>query len=335
MFEKHGTRGTWYAHASVGCLHVRPVLNLRLEKDVQGDARHRRGSLRDGARLQGLAFRRARRRHRALGIQRADVRRAPRARLRGGEGQLRSEGPAQSRQDGARAEVRRPQRCSATRRVITARTIKTQLDWSACPGAGGGFQGAVEMCNNNGACRKSPAASMCPSYRVTRDERDVTRGRANTLRLALTGQLGPDALTSDEMAETLEALRLLQGVPARMPDRRRHGAHEDRGAGRARREARALAARPAGRLAAALCADRGAAAVAVQSARPHAAARRSVSEALAGFSARRSLPRWRTDYFRDRPSWQLRAAGRPAGAKSYCSPTPSTAISSARTSMPP
>src|SRR3954452_6558535 len=34
IFEKHGTRGTWYAHASVGCLHVRPVLNLRLEKDV-------------------------------------------------------------------------------------------------------------------------------------------------------------------------------------------------------------------------------------------------------------------------------------------------------------
>src|SRR5256885_11238854 len=45
---------------------------------------------------------------------------------------------------------------------------------------------------------------MCPSYRVTREERDVTRGRANSLRLAITGQLGPDALTSDEMAETLK-----------------------------------------------------------------------------------------------------------------------------------
>ena len=60
------------------------------------------------------------------------------------------------------------------------------------------------MCNNNGACRKLAGGVMCPSYRVTRDERDVTRGRANTLRLALTGQLGPDALTSDEMAETLK-----------------------------------------------------------------------------------------------------------------------------------
>ena len=68
--------------------------------------------------------------------------------------------------------------------------IETRLDWSAWPGAGGGFQGAVEMCNNNGACRKMEGGVMCPSYRVTRDEKDVTRGRANTLRLAVTGQLG-------------------------------------------------------------------------------------------------------------------------------------------------
>ena len=82
--------------------------------------------------------------------------------------------------------------------------IKTHLDWSAYPGAGGGFQGAVEMCNNNGACRKLTGGVMCPSYRVTRDERDVTRGRANTLRLAISGQLGPAALISDEMAETMK-----------------------------------------------------------------------------------------------------------------------------------
>ena len=82
--------------------------------------------------------------------------------------------------------------------------MPTQLDWSAYPGAGGGFQGAVEMCNNNGACRALKGGVMCPSYRVTRDERDVTRGRANTLRLAISGQLGPDAFTSDAMAETMK-----------------------------------------------------------------------------------------------------------------------------------
>ena len=72
------------------------------------------------------------------------------------------------------------------------------------PGPAGGFSGAVEMCNNNGECRKLVGGAMCPSYRVTRDERDVTRGRANSLRLALSGQLGAGALTSDEMAETLK-----------------------------------------------------------------------------------------------------------------------------------
>src|SRR6267143_1019625 len=60
------------------------------------------------------------------------------------------------------------------------------------------------MCNNNGACRKLEGGVMCPSYRVTRNEKDVTRGRANTLRLAISGQLGPDALASDEMMDTLK-----------------------------------------------------------------------------------------------------------------------------------
>ena len=60
------------------------------------------------------------------------------------------------------------------------------------------------MCNNNGACRKAEPGVMCPSYRATRDEQHVTRGRANTLRLALSGQLGPDALTSEAMAATLD-----------------------------------------------------------------------------------------------------------------------------------
>src|SRR5258706_10430504 len=82
--------------------------------------------------------------------------------------------------------------------------LKTVLDWSAYPGSGGGFQGGVEMCNNNGACRKLEGGVMCPSYRATRDEKDVTRGRANTLRLAISGQLGPDALAADEMMDTLK-----------------------------------------------------------------------------------------------------------------------------------
>ena len=82
--------------------------------------------------------------------------------------------------------------------------IKPKLDWSEWPGENGGLQGAIEMCNNNGACRKIKGGVMCPSYRVTRDEKDATRGRANTLRLALSNQLGSDALASDDMHDTMK-----------------------------------------------------------------------------------------------------------------------------------
>jgi hypothetical protein len=124
--------------------------------------------------------------------------------------------------------------------------LEPVLDWSAwnvktdpvteattAPGTGGdpagGFAKAVEMCNNNGHCRKFDAGTMCPSYRVTRDEQHLTRGRANTLRLALSGQLGPDAFTFRCGGRRDGPVRRLQGLQARLSDRRRHGAHEDRG----------------------------------------------------------------------------------------------------------
>jgi Fe-S oxidoreductase len=67
-----------------------------------------------------------------------------------------------------------------------------------------GLASAVEMCNSNGHCRKFDAGTMCPSYRVTKDEQHVTRGRANTLRLALTGQLGPGGLAAPEVKAALD-----------------------------------------------------------------------------------------------------------------------------------
>jgi len=60
------------------------------------------------------------------------------------------------------------------------------------------------MCNNNGSCRKLDGGVMCPSFRATRNEADSTRGRANSLRLALSGQLGADAMASPAMAETMK-----------------------------------------------------------------------------------------------------------------------------------
>ncbi|MEN3351053.1 MAG: hypothetical protein V7632_4688 [Bradyrhizobium sp.] len=203
VFARHGTRGTMYAHASEGCLHVRPVLNLKLEKDVKA--------------------------MRAIAEEAFEMVREYKGSHSGehGDGLVRSE--FHESMFGARIvadfrEVKRrfdPDNTLNPGKIVDppkmddrslfrfspdyrVGELKTVLDWSAYPGAGGGFQGAVEMCNNNGACRKLEGGVMCPSYRATRDEKDVTRGRANTLRLAISGQLGPDALASDEMMETLK-----------------------------------------------------------------------------------------------------------------------------------
>jgi Fe-S oxidoreductase len=102
--------------------------------------------------------------------------------------------------------------------------IGEALDWSewTVPGsASTGFAAAVEMCNNNGHCRKFDAGTMCPSFRATGDERHLTRGRANTLRLALSGQLGRldanEAFTSDEMYETLDLCVSCKGCKRECP----------------------------------------------------------------------------------------------------------------------
>jgi FAD/FMN-containing dehydrogenase/Fe-S oxidoreductase len=203
IFAKHGTSGTMYAHASEGCLHVRPVLNLRLDKDVKAMraiaeeafamVREYKGS-HSGEHGDGIVRSEF---HEAMFGTRivADFREVKR---RFDPDNLLNPGKIV---DPPWMDDRTLFRYAPDYRVAE---LKTVLDWSAYPGAGGGFQGAVEMCNNNGACRKLEGGVMCPSYRATRDEKDVTRGRANTLRLAISGQLGPDALASDEMAQTLK-----------------------------------------------------------------------------------------------------------------------------------
>ena len=79
----------------------------------------------------------------------------------------------------------------------------------------GGFGKAIEQCNGAGVCRKTSGGTMCPSYRVTRDERHATRGRGNALRLAMTGQILPDTATPVwDDHETLETLDLCLGCKA-------------------------------------------------------------------------------------------------------------------------
>jgi FAD/FMN-containing dehydrogenase/Fe-S oxidoreductase len=295
IFARHGTRGTMYAHASEGCLHVRPVLNLKLEKDVKAMraiaeetfamVREYKGS-HSGEHGDGLV--RSEFHGAMFGPQIvADFREI---KQRFDPGNVLNPGKIV---DAPKMDDRTLFRYPADYRVPE---LKTALDWSAYPGAGGGFQGAVEMCNNNGACRKLEGGVMCPSYRATRNEKDVTRGRANTLRLAISGQLGPDALASDAMMDTLKlcvsckacrhecptgvdmAKMKIEVLAARAA---RHGLSlRDRLVGYLPRYA-ALAARLAP----------------LANLRNHSPLLRKLFEKFAGISAQRALPEWRRDVF--------------------------------------
>ena len=222
VFAKYGSRGTWYAHASVGTLHVRPILDMR----------------RDGAAKM-----------RAVAEEASELVRKYKGAYSGehGDGLCRGEwiswqfGPKITE---ALTEIKHafdPKGLFNPGKIIdppkmddssyfryppSYKVIPLQpaLDWSAwnvqnnpvteetsAPGTGGdpamGLAKAVEMCNNNGHCRKFDAEVMCPSYRVTRDEKHLTRGRANTLRLALSYQLDvkdDSPLGSDAVKEVME-----------------------------------------------------------------------------------------------------------------------------------
>ena len=298
IFEKHGTRGTWYAHASVGCLHVRPVLNLRLDKDVKAMR-----AIAEEAFAMVRAYKGSHSGEHGDGIVRSEFH-TPMF----GERLVRAFEDVKDSFD--------PEGLFNPGKIVRApkfddhnllrygphyhpQPMTTRLDWSAYPGMGGGFQGAVEMCNNNGACRNLSGGVMCPSYRVTKNERDVTRGRANSLRLAITGQLGPDAFASDDMAETLKLCVSCKACRRECPT----------GVDMARMKIEVQAARTAKhglslheRLVGYLpryapYASKLPWLLNLRDVVPGAAV---LSEAIAGFTARRALPRWRRDVFRDR-----------------------------------
>jgi FAD/FMN-containing dehydrogenase/Fe-S oxidoreductase len=297
IFEKHKTRGTWYAHAALGCLHVRPVLNLRLDKDVKAMR-----AIAEEAFAMVREYKGAHSGEHGDGIVRSEFNEPMfGARLTRAFEEVKDRFDPQGLFNPGKI-VRAPKfddrknfRYGPGYRGVE---IKAALDWSAYPGAGQGFQGAIEMCNNNGACRKSTGGLMCPSYRVTRNERDVTRGRANSLRLAMTGQLGHDALTSDEMAKTMELCVSCKGCRLECPtgvDMARMKIEVQ--AARARKHGFSLHDRLVGWLPRYAPYTRYAAPLLnLRDLLPGAA---KLSEAFAGFSSKRPLPRWHSDPFRD------------------------------------
>jgi FAD/FMN-containing dehydrogenase/Fe-S oxidoreductase len=85
-------------------------------------------------------------------------------------------------------------------------------------GEQGDLVGAIEQCNGVGACRQNLKGTMCPSYRATRDERDSTRGRANLLRLAISGQLQPPGLANSELHQALDLCLACKACKSECPN---------------------------------------------------------------------------------------------------------------------
>ncbi|MBN9508689.1 MAG: FAD-binding protein [Alphaproteobacteria bacterium] len=208
VFARHGVRGTWYAHASVGCLHVRPVLNTKDPDDL--------ATMRAVAEECFALVREYKGSHSGEhgdGIVRSEFHAAM-----FGERLVRAFETVKDAFDPA--GLLNPNRIVHPPRMDDRTLLRyppgyarapgsvERLDWSAHPN---GLLGAAEMCNNNGTCRAFNTGSMCPSFRATRDEQHGVRGRANTLRLALSGQLDAKGIAG---ADVKDALRFCVGCKA-------------------------------------------------------------------------------------------------------------------------
>ena len=294
IFERHGTTGTWYAHASVGCLHVRPILNLKDEAHA-----HKMRAIAEEAFAMVREYRGSHSGEHGDGLVRSEFHEAMFGRevVQAFEEVKDAFDPEGRLNPGKIVRSPRMDDRSLFRYPPGYRTpeIDTILDWSEWHG----FAGAVEMCNNNGACRKRDPGVMCPSFRVTGDEQHLTRGRANTLRLALSGRLGADALTSGAVAEALDLCIGCKGCKRECPTgvdmarmkieflhhhRRRHGLPlRERLVAWLPRYAPFAARAPA-----------------LLNVRDRSPLLARLSERWLGFSARRPLPHWRRDAFRPR-----------------------------------
>jgi Fe-S oxidoreductase len=197
MIRAHGTSAGVYAHASVGCLHVRPVVNMKTEAGV--------------------------RQFEAIASASADLVLEFGGALSGehGDGLVRS--PFMERMFGpelyaAFRHIKRtfdPEGLFNPGKIVDAPPLTSQLRYgptykTAQPitffdyADHGGLAGAVEMCSGLGVCRKTLDGTMCPSYMATKDEKHSTRGRANVLRQAMAGELAAAGLDDDGVRGVLD-----------------------------------------------------------------------------------------------------------------------------------
>ena len=297
IFDKYNVKGTWYAHASVGCLHVRPVLNMKIQDDVvkmrnianetSSLVKKFKGSY-SGEHGDGIA--RSEFNEIMFGKKMTNIFKI----IKNSFDPFNIFNPGKI-VDAPKLDARDYFRYAPS---YSAKNIDTILDWSSWTGSSGGFQGAIEMCNNNGSCRKLEGGVMCPSFRVTKDEKDSTRGRANSLRLALSGQLGKDALSSDKMNDTMKLCVSCKACKRECPT----GVDMSK----MKIEISSLRAKKFGldiksKLVAFLpyYASIASKFSFIFNLRDKLPGLAKLSEIFLGFTAKRPLPKWRQDYFRD------------------------------------
>jgi Fe-S oxidoreductase len=198
LVTDYGTTAAYYAHASAGCLHIRPLINLKTVEGVTAmkemalvaaDLAHKFGGHMSGEHGDGLQ--RSELNEIIFGPDLYEAMRQfkqvwdPRGLMNPGK------------------KVDAPSMIESLRYGpdYAAREPKTHLSFAS----DGGLLGAVEMCNGAAVCRKLKAGTMCPSFMATKDEKDSTRGRANALRNALAGEVfDRSSFTSKETYDVLD-----------------------------------------------------------------------------------------------------------------------------------
>ncbi|MES1258493.1 MAG: FAD-linked oxidase C-terminal domain-containing protein, partial [Acidobacteriota bacterium] len=210
IIRAHETTAGIYAHASVGCLHVRPVINMKTADGV--------------------------RKFEAIARAVADLVLEFDGALSGEHGDGLVRGPFMEQMFGpvlyqAFREIKRtfdPQGLLNPGKIVDTPPMTSNLRYGAqykTPNPftwfdyseHGGMAGAVEMCSGVGACRKKLSGTMCPSYMATREESASTRGRANVLRLAMTGKLEEAGLGDQGVYQALDLCLECRACKAECP----------------------------------------------------------------------------------------------------------------------
>ena len=210
IMAKHGARGAYYGHCSVGCLHIRPLINLKIERGLE-QVRAIAGEIFDLVLEYGGA-------------------------ISSEHGDGRSRSPFLERVYGPKIfqafrefkhafdpkNLMNPGNLvdspGLTEHLRSGPDYKTWepatlLDFSGQ----GGFAASVEMCNGVGVCRKKLEGTMCPSYMATRDEEHSTRGRANALRAVLSGQVPASEFTGRRLYEVMDLCLECKACKAECP----------------------------------------------------------------------------------------------------------------------